>query len=278
MTTEIIITHQGELVKIRPRVSHEIFQRILGRGDREAIHEFSTRSRKNLLERFAIIDREVARNATFITLTYVSNMQDFGAAKEHVHLFYRKLLRLYPEIYGVWKLEQQERGAIHFHLMVWNLPFINREFLSYTWGETINEWDYAQCSDGEMEAMPPFTRVEYCKNRRKAWYYVSKYIGKVEKAAPGEDSGFNIGTNLVTGRFWGWFNRKAIPYAMEVRALVETTWKAYQRFRWDIGYYLPHTRVCHLAHTVKVFWFETIIDPITMLMNGMEGKRVFTGW
>lgn len=196
---KIRITHQGQLVKITPRASRAMFPRRYGRGNRNITTHFSDRSRKNLLEHFAIIDKGKAKNATFITLTYVENQRDHRKAQRDIDTFIKRLCREKDNIFGVWKKELQKRGAIHFHLMVWNLPFVYKAWCAYTWGEITGSWDTVTCDQtGESEKVPPFTRIEYCKSQRKAWYYLAKYIGKVDKN--GESQHFNNETGEITNK------------------------------------------------------------------------------
>lgn len=328
---KIRISRQNELVKIVPLVKRTIFPHINGRGDRDIITHFSERSRKNLMEKFAIIDPKKAKNATFFTLTYVENFQDHKEAYRHIDLFLKRLdydlnsgnfnrdqggnkIKKDRKMFAVWKKELQERGAIHFHLMVWNVPHISKEWVAYSWGEITGQWQEWDCSDGSTEKVPPFTRIEYCKSRRKAWYYLSKYIGKVvekpeinvpdqsteelieswvskksnhkdkrnlegRSAVGGFERGFNYGSNsektLSTGRWWGWFNRKNIPLAIEEIDEFEMTWAEYSRFRRDLLRIVPHTAQTHATHMVKMFWFDPYHDPAVMLIMGKAGKVVF---
>lgn len=316
---KIILTQQGQLVNCNPRVKRTIFPRILGRGDRGVITGFSKRSKKNLMDRFAIIDKEKARNATFITLTYVENMQDHRKAERDMDTFLKRLLREKEGVFGVWKKEEQDRGAIHFHLMVWNLKWLDRDWLRYTWSEVANTWQEAVCSDGETEMLPAFTRIERCASVRKCWYYLAKYIGKEEKQLRKEEksrlqklrdqtanalasnegvygypqaSETSAGVGLTTaqispqgsdepcssGRWWGWFNRKLIPYAPIQEIAIEVSFEEYRRFRWDLAQALEHTKQTHFSHTVRFYWFYShFLNPIEMLLASLNGKMVF-GW
>lgn len=189
------ITQQGELVKISPQLPHTTHLRKRGLGARDITTRFTKRSRKNLLEHFAIINPHRARNATFITLTYIENFHDPKEAYRHIDLFLKKLVynvevgtfnrdtegNKVPQkkkVWAVWRKEEQVRGAYHFHIMLWNVPFIYKEWVAYEWAEIINQYQTWDCSDGAKYDMPPITRIEYCKSRRKCWFYVSKYISK----------------------------------------------------------------------------------------------------
>lgn len=281
---KIRITQQGDLLKITPRVPRAMFPHRYGRGDRRATTAFTQRSRKNLMEKFAIIDKERAKNATFITLTYSENYQNHKASYGHLREMLRRLLDNRDGAFACWKKELQERGAIHYHIMVWNLPYINKEELAFEWSVITNQFYVQDYGGHEGVTMPAMTRVEYCKDKRKAWYYLSKYIGKVETTTlRNDDTGelksvFNIGTNLQkesTGRWWGWVNRQNIPLAPVVATELELTWVEYYRYRIDLRRVEGWTWVIHQSHTVKMFWFHENLDPIMMLIRGKIGEKVF---
>jgi len=65
-----------------------------------------------------------------------------------------------------------------------------------------------------------FTRIEGLRSAKQAMGYVAKYVAKVADEGSG---GFNLGTYSTeagTGRFWGVWNRKALPFAKATRLTV----------------------------------------------------------
>jgi|SRR3989344_791616 len=78
----------------------------------------------------------------YLTLTFGDNIQNLTAANEVFSLFMKKLNY---SLYGTKKaiiqylgvIEFQERGAIHYHIIFFNLPFVNRVYdvLNKLWGE-----------------------------------------------------------------------------------------------------------------------------------------------
>lgn len=292
---QVRLSQQGELVKIRPIFKRTEFGKKFGRGLRGQITKFSARSRKTMLERFAIIDKEKAGGATFITLTYVTNMRDEEQSFSHLRSFLKRL-RYAAEIgsqggdesrlvkgekmFFCWKKEYQDRGAIHWHVMAFGLKWADKDWLAHTWaqitGETMPLWG----SDGEKIEVPPFTRIEYCRSVRKAWYYMGKYMAKSvsepdQAQEPNLERGFNIGSNLAkVGRYWGWENRKNIPYAEKEVTYVTCTWAEYQRFRWDLSNIFEYLRKTLLMDSVKMFWFWDFLSPREMFQAALDGARV----
>lgn len=179
---------------------------------------FSRRSRSRLLKLFARMDYK-QHKWIFITLTYGKIYPDERGAKKHLRAFIKRLSR-YVDIGGkkyawIWRLDYQDRGAPHFHLMVADLPFIGKEFLQMIWGEIIGQ-------------QRPFTRIELIDSRKKAFYYVSKYVAKHEKEARRYvPCGFNSmpyqaartdgeAEPVSAGRFWGIENKEFLPFAPKV--------------------------------------------------------------
>lgn len=273
------------------------FKRRHGRGDRQAITRFSPRSRKNMLERFATIDKEKSGGATFVTLTYASNMQDDQKAYAHLRNFLRRVdyeiakngtSAEWKPVKGnrafyCWRKEDQARGAIHFHLMMFGIKWLDKDWLAHTWSEIIQEHQILCCSDGSEYESPVMTRVEFCRSVRKTWYYLAKYLAKKEvNDDVGRDPG-NSGENVDLtsaqirrnrGRFWGWENRKFIPYAEKTVAYIVTSWAELRRFRWDMRTIEEWTWKVSLTDTLKLFWFFPEVDVVELYMRSQEGRRI----
>lgn len=202
---------QGHYVSLR---YHEPRLQPMKRGStRGRVTTFSRRSRKRLLEKTARLDLAgivKTKPIVFLTLTYGQNYPKPKQAKVHLRTMWKRIARLSPEASGIWRMEFQDRGAPHFHIILFNLPFISKEVVKTIWGEIIGieYWDTSK-----EEAQEPFTRIEAIRNPRKAMAYVSKYVAK----RPDESSGFNHVPYLTAGenvgRLWGVFNGKALPFA-----------------------------------------------------------------
>jgi hypothetical protein len=204
---------QGSLVKLA--YADGLYRPTKSRATRGEVTEFSRRSRKRLLEKTARIDLAsvtLKNPIIFVTLTYAKLYPTPEAAKTHLDTFLKRIRRFAPESSGIWRIELQKRGAPHFHLIFFNLPYLPKETLNQAWGEVVGMefWDYSH------EPRPPITRIEALKTPRQAFYYVSKYVAKVPDA-PDADSGFNYVPYLTAlsqmGHWWGVFNRQFLPLA-----------------------------------------------------------------
>jgi hypothetical protein len=168
---------------------------------RGKIGQFSSKSRKRLLEWVSRLNRSV--KGLFITLTYRENMQDYVAAKKHLDLTLRWIKNNYPGYAIIWRMEEQERGAIHFHLLVLGATFIHAMDLTRHWQKITGDDSYPD--------------VKKIRNRRQALYYASKYMAKAAQAANGfipvPYSEIENSSSAWRGRFWGIVNRAFLPLA-----------------------------------------------------------------
>ncbi|MGE7192054.1 rolling circle replication-associated protein, partial [Lysinibacillus fusiformis] len=82
----------------------------------------------------------------FFTLTYAENMQDIKQSNYNFKKFIQRLnytLKIKLKYTAV--IEFQKRGAIHYHLLVYNLPYTPVDVLSDIWGHgfvKINKIDH----------------------------------------------------------------------------------------------------------------------------------------
>lgn len=173
-----------------------------GGGTRGTVNVFSKASRRRLIRRFA---RLRPGKATFITLTYPASFPDPSRAKQDLRALLERFRRRYPQCSAIWRFEFQERGAPHFHLILFDAPFIPFRWLRTWWADIISE----HLASGQL----PFVRIERCHSKRKVMSYASKYVSKVTSEA---SALFNNGAYPHVGRHWGVFNKDYLPYAPQV--------------------------------------------------------------
>lgn len=95
----------------------------------------------------------------FYTFTFKENMQDRQKAISEFNKFIYKLRRKKKKkIDYIATIELQKRGAIHFHVLFFNLPFTDKEEIETMWGNG-------------------FIKIESIKNQDVA-NYIIKYITK----------------------------------------------------------------------------------------------------
>lgn len=194
---------QGKFVACAIRYEHDAKPH---RGKRNIVTGFSARSRTRLFDLFHRL--EIKRKPIFLTLTYGEDYPDAKTAKSHLRALFERIRRKMDDIQvsAIWRMEFQERGAPHFHIIFFDLPFIDKLTWQYWWEEIT----------GHPE---PFTRVERVRSHKQIMAYVSKYVAKLE---PSSKTGFislsylhayreKYGENI--GRVWGYFEKANLPFA-----------------------------------------------------------------
>ncbi|KEO81645.1 rolling circle replication-associated protein [Tumebacillus flagellatus] len=92
--------------------------------------------------RWADEDGEVIQ-PKILTLTFEENLQDIDEANKRYKSFMKKLnYHVYKQkvskLQNIVVVEFQKRGAIHFHCIFFNLPFIEIEALNAMWQDGVN--------------------------------------------------------------------------------------------------------------------------------------------
>jgi hypothetical protein len=178
-----------------------------GGGIRAKVMGFSRASRTNLLRRLASINRRAFRafkgRLISITLTYPHEYpEDPELCKNHLKALRKRLQRKFGDFAAIWRLGIQQRGAWHFHLLLFVGPSIGpvrelRRFISSSWYEVTGK-----VSEGHLRTG---TRVEAVKKWKQATSYVERYMAKPEEFPQG----------LKTGRIWGVWNEEHLPVQWE---------------------------------------------------------------
>lgn len=118
------------------------------RGKSEFLEDNFNRSTNRARQKvFDLVNANVNRHPTptgeypttkFVTLTFAENVVDYDyAVREFTNFNKRLSYALFKVRKNVLKYiavpEYQERGAIHFHIIYFNLPYVDFDLLSYTW-------------------------------------------------------------------------------------------------------------------------------------------------
>jgi hypothetical protein len=151
-------------------------------GIRDRVRGFSRASRRNLLRRLASINRSAFRafrgRIIFVTLPYPDEYpEDPELCKRHLKAFRKRLQREYKSFAALWRLGIQQRGAWHFHLLLFVEPAFGpigelRHFISSSWYEVTGK-----VSEGHLRAG---TLVETIRKWKQATSYVERYMAKPE--------------------------------------------------------------------------------------------------
>jgi hypothetical protein len=195
---------------------YSMFEEKRGGGLRGDINDFSADSRRRLQRKLATINEFETDLPDFLTLTYPGEYSvDWREWKRHLHNFNKALVRRWPQIWGLWRMEFQERGAPHFHFLLWDGPrvvgiqaFNTKTRKMQTVVDRMNEHNRAVfdwmseswfriVGSGDRRHLAAGTRIEPIQTWNGVQFYASKYLAKLP------EGGFVPSEYEGTGRFWG---------------------------------------------------------------------------
>lgn len=141
---------------------------------RGVVRGFSSQSRRRLITKLSKLDRRVMQQQPlFLTLTYPADWpDDFAVWKQHIAAMRKRLLRRYPRASLIWRLEFQKRGAPHFHILLFGVPFVPHAWLARAWYDIVGSGDDRHLAAG--------TEVRHSRSWRQTMHYVSKYLAKTD--------------------------------------------------------------------------------------------------
>lgn len=199
----------------------------VGGGQRGKVKGFSKQSRRRLMQLIACV-RKTAELPCFVTLTYPDRFPSVERAKRDLKVFLQRLDRKFDQVGYIWKLEPQQRGAPHFHLLVWGVTAVDLfSWTARTWFEIAGDGDpnHFKFHAGMLKESKPC--VQKVRSFRGVWSYASKYLGKTFEVAEWGST--------WTGRFWGVGKRENIPFG-EKRQLEVAYYEAVQLQRFQRRY------------------------------------------
>lgn len=180
-------------------------------GRRGRVTVFSRASRRRLLRRIRAVDFRQAGQEDhvvyFVSPTYPFEFPSAAASKCHLEAFIKRVGRQFPGAFGVWKIEPQQRGAPHYHLLLavpkWHLGGESpRECRSWFRHWAADAWcDVVGSEDPKHRAFHHAARefVEEPRSSRGIASYIGKYMNKPES-----------GEWQQHGRWWGIINKMAM--------------------------------------------------------------------
>jgi len=193
-------------------------------GKRGKIKGFSFASRRRLMQTIARI-RFDAPLPMFVTLTYPDKFPSPIESKKHLDIYIKRLLRAFPDVGFIWKLEPQQRGAPHYHMLVYGVT--EHDLFLFT----VSAW-YQIAGDGDgnhlafhMGGLGNKPCVQAVYSREGVMRYASKYLGKTFEVAGWDE--------VYPGRFWAVVQKENIPFGQDMVMHITSgdahTWMRYQR-------------------------------------------------
>lgn len=245
---EFTVMQKGHLFKLESINTSTQPDHLVG-VKRDVISGFSNNSRVRLIREVCSYGKLVP---LFVTLTYGENYPDPRRAKDHLKFWWAKVLRRFPGVWAVWKLEFQERGAPHFHLLIYidgKMPKMPATLLNDLWLKTCKGFSTSSNS----------VDLQVLKTHRGGVYYATKYLCKEDVYVPSSDSGgegsvegseaqLTDSAPPSPGRFWGVLSKANKPenliehrlspnqYKILLSELLSSlAWKIYRKECYDEG-------------------------------------------
>lgn len=100
----------------------------------------------------------------FLTLTN-RDIPTFEESARRLDVFIKAFRRLYPKLKYICSMELQERGSVHYHLILFNAPYVGKDWLSKNWGNV-------QRGHGK-------TQIEQIRSMAGLVWYISTYISSL---------------------------------------------------------------------------------------------------
>jgi len=214
---------QGSLLHLKVRGA---VNRPLSTDHKRGIIRVFTRASRRRLMRFMARLKTRKIRATFLTLTF-TGVHSNEYAKKCLKRFVMRLRRRFLEVSGVWRMEFQERGAIHFHLLLFKMPFWKQ-------GEAQMVWE--QCTREVRSILD----IRLVSGARSIMAYISKYIAKPDERSEItslEDGSYqHASAGGLAGRFWGWINKNALPLGKKYEGILtdDYTIKSVSAWAWKL--------------------------------------------
>jgi hypothetical protein len=161
---------------------------------RGVVKGISNKSRGRLIKLLAKVNRPDA--PVFITLTYREYTDNFEEWKADLNRFVCSFRYHFPTLAGIWRLEFQERGAPHYHLLLW---LGERSTVGGVEDTARNCWLNAIGQHSRANQEHGIT-VEHVADFRECAFYISLYAAK--DAQDRKD--------IQTGREWGCWGKERL--------------------------------------------------------------------
>jgi len=170
-----------------------------GRG---RVAGMSRKARRRLLLSLAMVAR--CDPCVFVTLTYRDCVEDSERYRKDFNWYGVELRRRFPHCCGFWRLQFQERGAAHFHLLLW-LGSSESEDEVNSWSSEL--WCRITGDNSPAHREHGSKTVDCGPNFRATGFYLALYQGRDEQDR----------TDIHTGRTWGIIGRKFLDLSPLVK-------------------------------------------------------------
>jgi len=182
-------------------------------GKRGKVGGMSKRASNRCIVAYTEIGRE--DHPLMVTLTYRLEVK-WDTSKNHLHRFSQWLVRNFDAC-GIWRLEVQVRGVIHYHVLVWGIGQDGRQFEEIQ-DQLRRKWCELTGQGMDEHRMREGCHIRACGNDSAARRYLGCHSIKKDQQA------------YYKGRHWGMFNRSELELG---KASGKETLTRKQWLRWN---------------------------------------------
>lgn len=162
------------------------FRRKSGQRDgrtRGRVQGFSRRSRLRMMRMFGRVQWSRYGQISFVTLTYHhGHRRAEQSPAEHLNNWLTQARQRFPGVQYVWRLEPQQRGAPHYHVMLLFPKSHTPPALDALTAWASESWHRIADPNSEAHAKHGVD-VQQVDSFRRAFAYLSKYVAKEESRA-----------------------------------------------------------------------------------------------
>lgn len=175
-----------------------------GGGKRGTVKGFTADARRRLMYELNTIKSEILPVYSVLTFPdeYYPNNTNGLAMRNLIKAFRMRILRKYPQSGSIYRREFEDRksglyvGEVfpHINILTWGVDQLEfRDWVKVNWWEV--------CGKLSQDHLQAGTYTKLIESRRQMFYYMSKYIAKVDaRGLPN------------FGNWWGYINKAGIPF------------------------------------------------------------------
>lgn len=245
-------TSPDNVSKRKSKRSTDLLQTEDPKPTRGNIKEFTRKSQKRLM--MNLTAWQPRTELALATLTYPATFPKGKAAKKIFRKFIRQFNSAFPGLAGMWKLEYQVRGAVHYHLII---DGIDSEAMRIVIESELRRiWRQARGPAyrlDETKKRHERNDVQFARDSKRAKFYLAKEAGKrIQSSMSWSEVFDSFGHH---GAFWGFFNK----------GLLRTDSKTY---------YFPNALGSYIKIAMQEKVFEMLQDSARIKKN-KKGDWVF---
>ncbi|MCO5447803.1 Rep protein [Enterococcus faecalis] len=152
-----------------------------------------------------LVDTNFDNKTKFLTLTFKENIQEIDYANNEFKKFIKRLnyyiyhnKKAYLKYLATW--EKQKRGAIHYHIILFNFPYISFQQLTLIWGHgylLINKIDVDSIENRGRYVSKYFDKELEFKEHKKKAFFSSRNLKKPKIKQSLVDKPFELSDQTV---------------------------------------------------------------------------------